>query len=76
MIAAVPHRLVRRAPRLFPSLALAPFLIATPPSRADCLSEYSDCVWKAAELDSAVKRSFAGLGCFADLISCLQRRLA
>lgn len=76
MIAAVHHRIARRAPLLLPSLALAPLLIASLPARAECLLDYVDCVEAAAEQETFVRRSLAGLGCYTDLISCLQRRLA
>ena len=77
MIAARHRPLARRAFRFLPSLALAPFLIASPAARAaDCLLDYANCVDAASELDSFGRRSLAGLRCYADLISCLQRLLA
>lgn len=76
MIAAVHRPIARRARRLLPSLALAPLLIAALPARADCLLDYVDCVEAAAEQETFARRSLAGLGCYADLLSCLQRRLA
>lgn len=52
-------------------------LLPPPPARAaDCLLDYANCVDAASELDSFGRRSLAGLRCYADLISCLQRLLA
>ena len=61
---------------LLPALFLAPSLLFPSPARAECLLDYVDCVEDASDLDSFFRRSFAGLGCYVDLISCLQRRLA
>lgn len=69
-------RIATRTFRFLPFLALSPFLIGSPPARADCLVDYADCVEAAAELNTFPKRSLAGLGCYVDLLSCLQRRLA
>lgn len=76
MIAATHRRIAKRALRLLPPLALSPFLIGSSPARADCLLDYVDCVEAASELNTFAKRSLAGLGCYVDLLSCLQRRLA
>lgn len=75
MIAARHCRIAPRSLRSLPSLAIA-LLIASRPARADCLVDYADCVDRASEQDTFVRRSLAGLGCFLDLISCLERRLA
>ena len=61
---------------LLPALFLAPSLLFPSPARADCLLDYVGCVEDASDLDSFSRRSFAGLGCYVDLLSCLQRRLA
>jgi hypothetical protein len=62
---------------LLPALFLAASLLFPSPARAaDCLLDYVGCVEDASDLDSFFGRSFAGLGCYVDLISCLQRRLA
>jgi len=50
-----------------------------PPTSAhgvDCLLDYANCVDAASELDTFGRRSLAGLRCYADLLHCLQRRLA
>jgi hypothetical protein len=62
--------------RFLSPLAVAPLLIPAPPARSECLLDYVDCVEAASELNSFAKRSLSGLGCYVDLISCLQRRLA
>jgi hypothetical protein len=63
-----------------PAAALALVLLwgpsAAAPANADCLLPYVQCVENASDLDSFLGRSFAGLRCFAELIHCLQRRLA
>ena len=50
--------------------------LPAPAPAADCLLDYANCVDAASELDSFGRRSLAGLRCYADLISCLQRLLA
>lgn len=63
-----------------PAVALAVILLwaATggASARADCWPAYIRCVENASDLQSSLGRSIAGLFCFADLLSCLQRRLA
>ncbi|HEY3172352.1 MAG TPA: hypothetical protein VGK86_07230 [Thermoanaerobaculia bacterium] len=71
----------RRKPRtlLAPVLAaLVLFQTVPSPARAevDCLQPYVNCVEAASELDSVPTRSWAGLRCAYELLSCLQRRLA
>lgn len=77
MVVATNHRNEKRAAPLLPALvlALAPSLVSSPAARGECLFDYVDCVERAAELHSFPKRSLAGLVCYVDLISCLQRRL-
>ena len=72
----------RRGTR-FSSLVLAaivviPTLAFNAPLRAsdDCLLDYANCVDVASDLSSFGRRSAAGLRCYLDLLSCLQRRLA
>ena len=76
MIAATHRRIAKRALQFLPPLAVAPLLIPSSPARSECLLDYVDCVETASELNTFAKRSLAGLGCYVDLISCLQRRLA
>jgi hypothetical protein len=78
MVVATNRRTQKRAAPLLPALVLAltPSLVSSPSARGDCLLDYVDCVERAAELESFGKRSLAGLGCFVDLVSCLERRLA
>jgi hypothetical protein len=45
-------------------------------AEVDCLDTYVTCVEKASNLDGVPRRSWAGLRCAYDLLSCLQRRLA
>jgi hypothetical protein len=62
-------------PLLF-ALVLASSLLHPASGRGDCLLGYANCVDAASELNSFYKRSFAGLVCYVDLLSCLQRGLA
>ena len=55
---------------------LAVGLVPASSLRADCLVSYADCVEAASEEDTFWRRSAAGLRCYAEFISCLQRRLA
>jgi hypothetical protein len=55
---------------------LAVALISPAPVRADCLVTYADCVDAASEESSFWRRSAAGLRCYTEFLSCLQRRLA
>ena len=72
-----------RSPRKLPPLlmaavAAAPLLASPPVARAsdDCLLDYANCVDGASDLQGFWRRSGAGLLCYLDLLSCLQRRLA
>lgn len=72
-----------RPGRRFSSLFLAalvviPSLSFSAPVRGsdDCLLDYANCVDVASDLSSFGRRSVAGLRCYLDLLSCLQRRLA
>jgi hypothetical protein len=46
------------------------------PAAADCLLDYVSCVEAASDLGNFGRRSLAGVGCYLNLISCLERRLA
>lgn len=51
--------------------------LASPvPLRADCLVSYADCVDAASEEGTFWRRSAAGIRCYTEFLSCLQRRLA
>jgi hypothetical protein len=66
-------------PRLAGALAaivLSSGLAPTAPLRADCLVSYADCVDAASEENTFWRRSAAGLRCYTEFLSCLQRRLA
>lgn len=65
-------KLTRIAPLV---AALAGLVSAPAPASADCLLDYANCVDAASELDSFGRRSLAGLRCYTNLISCLQRLL-
>ena len=58
------------------ALALATGLASSAPVRADCLVTYADCVDAASEESTFWRRSAAGLRCYTEFVSCLQRRLA
>lgn len=62
----------------FAALVVTPLLSSPTPVRAeqDCLLNYANCVDAASDLRGFWRRSGAGLGCYLDFISCLQRRLA
>ena len=55
---------------------LAAALVSPAPLRADCLVTYADCVDAASEENTFWRRSAAGLRCYTEFLSCLQRRLA
>ena len=60
-------------------IVLAPVLVAAlpaGPAAADCLLDYVGCVETASDLGNFGRRSIAGIGCYVDLLSCIQRRLA
>ncbi|MEO8348918.1 MAG: hypothetical protein ABI610_08405 [Acidobacteriota bacterium] len=57
------------------ALALVTGLASPTQIRADCLVTYADCVDAASEEDTFWRRSAAGLRCYTEFISCLQRRL-
>ena len=68
-----------RRPRLgglAAALVLGSLVPPAPARAADCLLDYANCVDGASELDSFGRRSLAGLRCYAELISCLQRLVA
>ena len=70
-----PASISRRLARMF----LFPVLVAAlppVPASADCLLDYVGCVEAASDLGNFGRRSIAGIGCYADLLSCIQRRLA
>jgi hypothetical protein len=69
-------RIRRPVPPFLFTLVLASSLLHPASGRGDCLLGYASCVDAASELDSFAKRSFAGLRCFVDLVSCLQSSLA
>jgi hypothetical protein len=69
-------RIRRPIPLLVSALVLASSLLHPASGRGDCLLGYANCVDAASELNSFYKRSFAGLVCYVDLLSCLQRGLA
>jgi hypothetical protein len=58
------------------ALVLGSLVAPAPAQAADCLLDYANCVDAASEFDTFGRRSFAGLRCYADLISCLQRLVA
>ena len=62
---------------LLAALAVTPWLFSSAPVYAsdDCLLDYANCVDVASDLSSFGRRSAAGLRCYLDLLSCLQRRL-
>jgi hypothetical protein len=63
---------------LLAALVVIPWLSGSAPVYAsdDCLLDYANCVDVASDLSSFGRRSAAGLRCYLDLLSCLQRRLA
>jgi hypothetical protein len=71
-----PRKAARSTFRLAVALVLAVPLVAPARSDGDCLVDYADCVLAASDLDSFGRRSLAGLRCYSDFLSCLQRRLA
>ena len=69
----------RHRHRLLGAIATHVIAIGLAPSnslRADCLVSYADCVEAASEEDTFWRRSAAGLRCYTEFLSCLQRRLA
>lgn len=69
----------RHRHRLLGAIAAHVIAIGLAPStslRADCLVSYADCVEAASEEDTFWRRSAAGLRCYTEFLSCLQRRLA
>ncbi len=58
------------------ALVLGTQLASPAPVRADCLVTYADCVDAASEEGTFWRRSAAGIRCYTEFISCLQRRLA
>ncbi len=58
------------------ALMLTTQLASPDPVRAACLVTYADCVDAASEEGTFWRRSAAGLRCYTEFISCLQRRLA
>ena len=65
----------RRLDRIVLAVVLVMAVFAAPVA-ADCLLDYVNCVEAASDLGNFGRRSIAGLGCYVNLISCLQRRLA
>ncbi len=65
-----------RGPGALAAALLAAALVSPAPLRADCLVTYADCVNAASEENSFWRRSAAGLRCYTEFLSCLQRRLA
>jgi hypothetical protein len=65
-------------PLLMAAVVAAPLLASPPVARAsdDCLLDYANCVDGASDLQGFWSRSGAGIRCYLDLLSCLQRRLA
>jgi hypothetical protein len=68
----------RRLVRTVLAVALVVLVVAASaaPAAADCLLDYVSCVEAASDLGNFGRRSIAGIGCYLNLISCLQRRLA
>ena len=68
----------RSSSLLLAALLVLPSLSLSAPARGsdDCLLDYATCVDVASDLSSFGRRSAAGLRCYLDLLSCLQRRLA
>lgn len=66
------------SPLVIAAVVAAPLLASPPVARAsdDCLLDYANCVDGASDLQGFWRRSGAGLLCYLDLLSCLQRRLA
>lgn len=65
-----------RLPTGVAAALLAIALVSPAPLRADCLVTYADCVDAASEESTFWRRSAAGLRCYTEFLSCLQRRLA
>ncbi len=65
-----------RLPGALAAFVLTVALVPAAPLRADCLVAYADCVDAASEENSFWRRSAAGLRCYTEFLSCLQRRLA
>lgn len=65
----------RRLVRIVLAMVLVTTVFAAP-AAADCLLDYVSCVEAASDLGNFGRRSIAGIGCYLNLISCLQRRLA
>ena len=78
MTVAAPRPRPKLPPLLLAALVAAPLLASAPNVRAseDCLLDYANCVDGASDLQGFWRRSGAGLRCYLDLLSCLQRRLA
>ena len=66
------------SPLFLAALVVIPWLCGSATVRGsdDCLLDYANCVDVASDLSSFGRRSAAGLRCYLDLLSCLQRRLA
>jgi hypothetical protein len=65
----------RRLDRIVLAVVLVMAVFAVP-AAADCLLDYVSCVEAASDLGNFGRRSIAGLGCYLNLVSCLERRLA
>ncbi|HZI67069.1 MAG TPA: hypothetical protein VFF17_10940 [Thermoanaerobaculia bacterium] len=65
-----------RLSRAFAAAVLTAGLVSPGTLRADCLVTYADCVDAASEGSTFWRRSAAGLRCYTEFLSCLQRRLA
>ena len=72
MTVAAPRPRPKLPPLLLAALASAPNVRAS----EDCLLDYANGVDGASDLQGFWRRSGAGLRCYLDLLSCLQRRLA
>jgi hypothetical protein len=78
MTVAVARPRPKLPPLVMAAVVAAPLLGSRPVARAsdDCLLDYANCVDGASDLQGFWRRSGAGLLCYLDLLSCLQRRLA
>jgi hypothetical protein len=78
MTVAVARPRPKLPPLVMAAVVAAPLLASPPVARAsdDCLLDYANCVDGASDLQGFWRRSGAGLLCYLDLLSCLQRRLA
>jgi hypothetical protein len=75
MMTRTRNRPRKGAAPLLSAVILAAPLLTSAGAHADCLLDYVECVEAASDLAGFPRRSIAGLVCYTDLISCLQKRL-